>query len=225
MIWCWIRSRMGPCSFGIMQLVGNSWCWKRNQHPCKLQQGILALPKAPGAQLTLMANQGFIPHLDTPNKSPKRFNPAQGWGGYCVSWILQPKDCSAQVIEGGDWRVFNLNWFFYSSSPRKWDWCNEIGCVCLPIPCSSHPPNNLGTERPITAELDRGRRSQSYQIPASLMKAGSQAEETAFNNVPRNSTCEKLVWFKSKLDFSRKNNQKSLLCRKFCNSLDYSLPV
>lgn len=53
------------------------------------------------------------------------------------------------------------------------------------------------------------------------MKAGSQAEETAFNNVPRKSTWEKLLWFKSKLDFSRKNNQKTRPCRKFCNSLNY----
>lgn len=118
------------------------------------------------------------------NNCQNRFYPMLDWSRYSVSWILQWKALFWQrnwrrVLEG-----LNLNWFFYSSSLRKWDLCNEIVCVCLPIPFSSHPPNNFGTDWPITTEFDRGRRSQRYQIPVSLMKAGSQAEETALIMCP-----------------------------------------
>lgn len=56
------------------------------------------------------------------------------------------------------------------------------------------------------------------------MKAGSQAEETDFNNVPRKSTWEKLLWLQPKLDCSRKYNQKDPTMEKILQLVELLAP-
>lgn len=43
------------------------------------------------------------------------------------------RHCPHKVNEEGNWRVLTLIDFFYSGFLRKWDSCNEIACVCLPL--------------------------------------------------------------------------------------------
>lgn len=86
------------------------------------------------------------------------------------------RHCPHRVIEEGNWRVLTLIDFFLFWFPKEMRFM-QWNCLCLPAPFSSHPPNNFGAGRTITDKLDGGRRSQRYQIPALLRKAGSQTGE------------------------------------------------